>query len=281
MSPVKEPSFFNNPTNDDGFLMRERFGGPGSGRTPTRNFKFPRITNFEEYSELFDGVTNEKAIGEASVLYICVPGTAGRIKEYVPDAKIVALLRNPADRAYSAFLNAVRGGREPLNDFSQALEAERKRIRENWHYVFRYRDRGLYYEQIKSYYEVFGKERVGIWLYEELKEKPFSVMQDVYRFLGVDEAFVPDTSSKHNPASVPRNEAVRVMIRFMHTRLRFIRRMVPPTSQVRKVVRNRILSDKSPEMAPEVRRRLLEDCSEDILKLQELTGQDFVSAWLR
>ena len=74
-----------------------------------------------EYRALFEGARGEKAVGEASPLYIYAPGTAERIKRYVPEAKIVALLRNPVDRAYSAFLYAVRIGVEPLTDFSWVL----------------------------------------------------------------------------------------------------------------------------------------------------------------
>jgi hypothetical protein len=100
-------------------------------------------------------------VGEATPLYIYAPGTAERIKHHVPEARIVAILRNPADRAYSAFLYALRLGIEPLTDFRRALQEEERRIRQNWHYVYRYRDRGLYYRQIKEYYEVFGSEKVG------------------------------------------------------------------------------------------------------------------------
>ena len=273
MSPVKEPFFFNHEIDPNGKVLKERFGGPGRPRKP-------RFANLDEYRALFEGVRDEKAIGEASVLYICVPGTAERIKRYAPEAKAIAILRNPADRAYSAFLYNIRIGAEPVNDFGRALREEEDRIRHNWAYVFRYRSRGLYYAQLKRYYEVFGSERVGTWLYEDLKDDPVGVSQSVFRFLGVDDAFVPDTSSRYNPASVPKGELARIIIRFMNATLPVVRKILPSARKVRPLISGRILTDESPPIDPEIRRELIEGYREDILKLQELIGRD-LSAWLR
>ena len=140
-------------------------------------------------------------------------GLAERIERYVPGAKSIALLRNPADRAYSAFLYALRMGVEPLTDFAQALREEPFRMRNRWHYVFHYRSRGLYYQQLKRYYEVFGRERLGVWLYEDMREDPAGVAQSVFRFLEVDDTFAPDTSSKYNPAGVPASGSARAAMR--------------------------------------------------------------------
>lgn len=272
MSPKKEPFFFNHEIDAKGQVVREAFGGPGPPHV--------KFANIGEYCALFRGVSGEKAIGEASVLYIYAPGTAERIKRYVPEAKVIALLRNPADRAYSAFLHAVRIGREPLTDFAQALREEEDRIRDNWHYVFHYRTRGLYHAQIERYYEVFGTEKVGVWLYEDLTNDPVGVVQSAFRFLGVDYAFTPDVSTKHNPARVPKSQAARSMIRFMNTTLPFVGKVFPPVSEkARQLVTSLTLIEAAP-MDPETRRGLIEGYREDVLKLQELIGRD-LSVWLR
>jgi hypothetical protein len=282
MSPVKEPFFFNHEISPNGEVLKERFGGPD--RSPNA-----KCANLEEYRTLFEGVGEEEAIGEASVLYIYAPGTAERIERHVPGARAIALLRDPTDRAYSAFKYALRIGVEPLTDFAQALREEENRIRDNWHYALHYRRRGLYHEQLKRYYEVFGRERMGVWLYDELKEDPVSVAQSVFGFLGVEDSFVPDTSSKHNPASVPKNEAARLAIRFMNATFPAVRKIVPSAPVVRKIVpsaykvrqlaNRRILTEESPPLDPEVRAELVEGYRQDILRLEELIGRD-LSAWL-
>jgi hypothetical protein len=272
MSPVKEPFFFSSKIDPNGRVVKERFGGPVRVRKP-------RFANLDEYRKLFEGVEGEKAIGEASPLYHYAPGTAERIKRFVPDAKVIALLRNPADRAYSAFLYALRIGTEPLSDFGRALREEGDRIRDHWHYSFHYRNRGNYYAQLKSYYEVFGRERVGVWLYEDLKDGPGDVVRSVFRFLEVDDAFVPDTYSKHNPALVPKGETGRVAIRVMNATLPVAGKVVPSAHKVRRLVDRWVLTDELPPIDPEIRRYLLEDHRENILKLQHLIGRD-LSAWL-
>jgi len=269
MCPIKEPAVFNNEITSDGKVVQRRIGGPNR----------PNFATIGEYRALYGGAKGEKAIGEASTAYLYAPGTSERIKRYVPEARTIALLRNPADRAYSAFLNAVRGGREPVNNFAQVLREEEDRIRDNWSHVLRYRDSGLYYERLKRYYEMFGRERVGVWLYEDLRDDAASVARSVFRFLEVDDAFVPDTSSKYNLAAAPKNEAIRVMIRAMHTKLPVVRKILPPESRARQAVLKRILTE-PPRIDPETRKGLIKWYREDILKLQELIGRD-LSGWLQ
>ena len=281
MSPAKEPFFFDHEIDPAGRLVRQKFGRRSLARKP-------RFANIEEYQALFDGVRDEKAVGEASPLYIYAPGTARRIERYVPQAKIVAILRNPADRAYSAFLYALRMGVEPLTDFRRVLQEEEQRIRDNWHFVYRYRDRGFYYGQIKSFYEVFGPEKVGVWLYEDLKENPHKVASGVFRFLGVDDSFVPDTSTKHNVARVPKNAVSRAAIKFMNGTFPMVKKIVPSSSvrikdqwdfKVRQLVNSRLLSEEPAPLDLALRTSLIEDYREDIRRLQGLIGQD-LSPWL-
>ena len=277
MSPITEPFFFDHELDSKGEVVRREFRGH---RQP------PRFTNIEEYSTLFEGARGEKAIGEATPLYIYAPGTAERIESYVPGAKSIALLRNPADRAYSAFLYAVRMGVEPRKRFAQALREEPLRMRSGWHYVFHYRSRGLYYQQLKRYYEVLGRERLGVWLYEDMREDPASVAQSVFRFLEVDDTFTPDTSSRYNPAGVPASRSARAAIRATNRAVWVLRKVLPPTSRIlplafkmRRVVQSRVLTE-PPPIDPELREELVEGYKEDILRLQELIGRD-LSMWLR
>ncbi|TCJ15465.1 sulfotransferase [Rubrobacter taiwanensis] len=278
MSPVKEPGFFNYEITPGGEVIPGEFGDPHHRRAP-------RFSNLDEYRALFRGATGEAAIGEASPLYIYVPGTARRIKRYVPEAKIVALLRNPADRAYSAFLNAVRYGGEPLTDFARALREEEERIRNDWHYVFHYRSRGFYHAQLERYYELFGRERVGVWLYEELRSDPVGVTRSVLRFLGVGDSFVPDTSLKHNPSALPGGRvsraAIRAMDRMASTFLENFTansRVYPLASRMRQRIQSRLLA-RPPRLDPAIRSELLEGYREEILRLQNLIGRD-LSVWL-
>jgi hypothetical protein len=278
MSPIKEPCFFNHRIDACGKVLAEKFGNPGQ--------RTSRFSGIEDYRALFRGAREETvAVGEASPPYLYVPGTSERINRYAPEARVIAILRDPVDRAYSAFLHAVRIGKEPLTDFAHALLQEDERVRENWHYTFHYRSRGFYYEQLRRYHGVFGREKVGVWLYEDLRKDPVGTAQSIFGFLGVEDAFVPDTSAKHNVSGVPRSRGARATIKtmdaiasgFMKT-FTTESRIYPLLSKMRNRIQGRIVA-KPPTLDPKIRTELIEAYREDVLKLQELIGRD-LSAWM-
>jgi hypothetical protein len=264
MSPVKEPHFFEG--------MQSEYRRPGRRKSS--------VSDLRDYQALFAGVSGEKAVGEASASYLYSPKAPVLIRRSVPDARIITVLRDPAERAYSNFLHVVQVGREPLADFAAALQAEERRMRDNWGPLWYYEHKGFYYAQVKRYLETFGRDRVGIWLFEDLRDRPTEMMREIFRFLDVDESFVPQVSIEHNPSGLPRNEGVKALynrVRALSARNpALIGRFLPAGLRTR--VRNRIFV-KPPPFPPEVRRRLSRSYREDILKLQELIGRD-LSPWL-
>ncbi len=267
MSPVKEPKFF-------AFEEAE----PGSSRGKRNRVKTSQlITDIEEYRVLFAGVSDEKAIGEASPQYLYVPGAAGRIRRYLPEARLLAVLRNPVDRAYSHYLHLVREGFERLS-FSEGLKEEEKRIRENWPMMWHYKNRGFYHAQLVRYYDLFGPEQIRVWLYEDLKEDPLGMMQGMFRYLGVNDAFVPETL-RHNVSGTPKSRALQTFIQKPNPLKSVVKPLVPEgmRRRIRINLQNRNLA--KPPMSEGVREELTEAYREDILKLQDLIGRD-LSSWL-
>ena len=155
------------------------------------------VVDLEEYRHLFQGVSNEVAIGEASTLYLSFPKAAERIQYHIPDVKLIAILRYPADRAYSAFMHALRDNYESITDFSSALAAEEERIKLNWVLLWRYQDQGFYYRQLKRYFGLFDSHQIKVYLYEDLVNNRSCLIRDVFDFIGVDQDFIPDTSAKY------------------------------------------------------------------------------------
>jgi Sulfotransferase family len=261
MSSRKEPHFFEG--------MHSEFRRPGRRSVP--------VKDLAEYQALFAGASDESAIGEASASYLFSPRAPGLIKSSVPDAKIIAILRNPADRAYSNFLYCVQVGREPLGSFVEGLQAEEARTRDKWGPLWYYKQKGFYYAQVKRYFDTFGRDQVGIWLYEDLRNDTFGILGEVFRFLGIDEYFVPDASSEYNPSGIPRVGRLYAGVRMLTARNpALVERVIP--ARLRGYVKRRIFA-KPPPFPPEVRRQLTDSYREDILRLQELIGRD-LSAWL-
>ena len=269
MSPHKEPRFFA--------LEGESidFQGPGD---KTR-FRF--VTDMDSYRTLFDGVSDEIAIGEASPWYLYVPQAGERIKHHLPDVKLIAILREPVARAYSNFIHALREGLEPLKDFTRAMEAEAERINNNWSYRWHYKQKGFYYGQIKHYLNLFEQEQLKIYLYEDFISDPASLLEDIFRFLEVDDTFVPDLSRKHNVSGIPRNVFLdRFLIR--DTRPKRVLNRLIPSKRLRQPLKNKLMKlnlRPKPPLEPEAKERFKQEYREDILKLQELIQRD-LSKWL-
>ena len=123
MSSVKEPNFFA----FEGQQVDYR--GP-AGQPASINLY--SVTDWDDYQRLFADAGAAVALGEASTLYMAVPGTAERIRQRIPDVRIIAILRDPVDRAFSSYLHCRRTGREPYAEFETALQHERERIADNW-----------------------------------------------------------------------------------------------------------------------------------------------------
>ncbi len=274
MSPVKEPKFFAL----EGKLPDYR--GPGDRWVMTQTSANRAVTDLGEYEALFDGARDEKAVGEASPAYLCNPAAPERIKRHVPEAKLIAILRDPAERAYSAYMHQVRDGRETL-PFAEALDAEEWRTRANWAPGWRYKAESFYMEGLSRYYELFGRESVRVYLYEDLSADPRGVMRDAYSFLGVDDTYEPDTARRHNPSGVPKSRLLVSVLKRPNPLKAAVRPFLPRKARARfaSAVRNRNLT-KAPPMEPEVRGRLVELYRDDVARVQDLIGRD-LSLWLR
>jgi hypothetical protein len=261
MSPVKEPNFFSSQEQENAA---------------------DAVTNIGTYQDLFRGGSGKKALGEASHSYLYEPRAAADIKRYVPEAKLIAILRNPIDRAYSHFLHMVRTGMEPLDDFAQALREEEVRIHKERTFQD-YIGRGLYYNQLKRYFGTFPQEQVRVYLYEDLSGAPISTVQDAFRFLKVDDSFVPDVSLRRNVSGQPKYKTLDGLLR-RQSRIKHAAKIYLPArmrwrlSKTFDDLKTRNLAE-PPPVQSKVRRHLIGVYREDILKVQELIHRD-LSGWL-
>ena len=268
MSPVKEPGFF------DFEGEKPNFCGPLD-----RNVYHHVTTTIEAYCDLFKGASNEIAIGEATTWYLYSQKAPERIRHYIPNAKLIAILRNPVDRAYSSFMHAIRDGREPLTDFAQALREEETRIERNWEYLWRYQDMGFYSVQLKRYYELFDRSKLKVYLYEDFKNNPSELLKGIFQFLGVDETFIPEVFTRLNISGNYKNKALDAFLRDKNPVKNFLKPLLP--GKFRKHIANYLRTHNfdKPKCTLTVQEQLIEVFREDILILQNLIQRD-LSRWL-
>lgn len=238
----------------------------------------------EYYQRCFEGATAmTRAIGEASVNYMIDPAVAARIQADLPKSshRFIAVLRNPIERAYSGYWNAVREGLvdEP---FPASLAHEEDRIsamksrNEKWWTVAQLRA-GLYGRNLHPFLEAFGRDRVLVFAYEDMRNID-RLLREIFRFLQVDENVTVDTSTRLNVASQPHWPRLyhALFSEGIHTPI--LKSIVPPS--MRRRVRTGMLMETSyPPMDDHTRRRLEAFYRDDILRLSDEIGRDF-SGWL-
>lgn len=268
MSPVKEPKFFTLASQE------LKFNGPGDERIIPET-----ISSEEAYLALFRDAGEAPVLGEASTLYLSSEGTAENIAKRVPQARLVAILRHPADRAYSAYMHLRRDGFETLESFQAALDAEPERIRQGYYYHWHLKSRGFYGRYLKTYYDRFPREQIKVFLYEDFKSSAQDLLTEIFHFLGVDDSFHPDVSAYHNQSGIPRNQAVQNFLTKPHPLKERLKRVIPERigHHLISSLQPRLVS--KPGLPPEIRSRLTEDFREDILLLQNLIERD-LSSWL-
>jgi hypothetical protein len=217
-------------------------------------------------------VDGAKAIGESSALYLCLPGTAERIAQAVPDARIIMLLREPAARAYSAYMNLVRDGRETLS-FEEGLSQEEARKQQGWEPMWWYKEVSLYASQVQRYLDVFGRKQVKVLLYEEFYAHPEQAAHEVFAFLGVRDDVLIDTSVRYNVAGVPKSRKLNRLLYnvFIDKATPFARHIKPGLAWK---VMGRFLLQPVPRMNPQTRAELRAFFADDVARLEDVLQQD-------
>lgn len=240
------------------------------------------VKDYKKYCELFINAEHGQLKGEMSTPYLFLHSkTIQNIRKYNSDPgdiKIIVVLRDPVERAYSQYLWRVRDGREDLT-FEDALENESRRRHENYSFDYYYADRGLYFEQVKDYFENF--KNVKIILYEDLKEQYENTLSDLCRFLGVESNFKFNSSKDINASYSPRYPG---LVRFLtsESRIKFSLMNKMPgdmLSRIKKVFRNINYSKEPEQINSETEKKLRSFFKTDVEKLQLLTGLD-LSSWL-
>ena len=240
------------------------------------------ITSMDEYKNLFDIKKNTKAIGEACNGYLYYyEKSISNIKHILLDPKIVVILRNPIDRAFSGYLHHMRDGFENFS-FEEALKLEQKREKDKWWWGYQYIKMGFYYKQVNAYIENFSQ--VKIYLYDDLKKDTLGLVKDMYEFLEVDSSFIPDVSIKYNVTGVPKNKFLHEFL----TKPNIFKSMIKPIVKVmlEKEKSVKLVEDlkaknlAKPGMKPETREYLKNIYCEDIIKFQDLINRD-LTHWLR
>jgi len=233
-----------------------------------------------KYLQLFKKVKNEKAIGEASTGYLIDPSSAKCIHDKIPDAKIIILLRDPVERAFSSYLTYATRTKKDLSSHEIFLETFGTTFGLKYD-KNPYLGRGLYSSQVKKYLKIFGEENVGIWFFEDIKKDATQVVKEVLKFLKID-SLPPDNVSKiYNPYWVFRGKIAESL--FSNTTIRKIVPIFLPTLTLRHLVFNKLfIKEVQKPKLPESERRKLENYYyDDVIALEKVLKKKIPWEWVK
>lgn len=167
---------------------------------------------FNYYCKKYFDNSNQKAIGEISTSYLYQPWVSERMYRHLPNIKLVCILRNPIERAYSNYWHTVKSGLESIS-FNEAVKNEKERIKttpESLKQIapYAYIDRGYYFKQINNYLNFFCKDQLLIILFKDFIEKSEESLKKIFKFIDVDETFIPKSLGKILNISTNNNEPI-------------------------------------------------------------------------
>jgi hypothetical protein len=283
MSAIKEPHFFAAEFREENFATEIRSLIAREARETRRFLSGPMrenrfggiVADWEDYVRLFANANQESALGEASVCYLWSPTAPERIANKFPEAKMVVMLRDPADRAFSQYLHGLGNGAIRWSFREHIQRNLRHRSGQlSIHYPFL--EFGLYSEQLSRYLKRFGRN-VWVGFHQDFQCRPLEVIRNICRFLGVDPAFSPGMACHHLEAQVPRTSAIGWLKR--SGTWQAAARITP--SRLRPLFRTALMrSPRSTRLDSEDRFYLRDFYREDIHKLASLLNRD-LDEWLR
>lgn len=269
MSATKEPSYFCTDLDS---------GSEIDGRIFTRDL--------DPYLSLFSGARDAQWAGESSPFYLYSTVAARGISEASPDARIIIMLRHPADMIHYLHARKYVVGSEDLARFEDALAAEverraGRRLPANaWNVkALQYRAVGRYSEQVERYLRTFTRDRIHVLIFEEFQRDPQAAYLDVLHFLGLEQGHLPPME-RVNPSLVVRSDRLHRLLLTPMLRKGF-RRVAPNALRitVRKLIDRVNARPGRSALDPELRARLHQEFTPDMERLGALLGRDLSAVW--
>lgn len=262
MPAVKEPSYFT-----------EGYG----------------LATLDEYLDLFDVARADQVVGESSGSYLSSEESPAWIRSALGAIKVIIILRNPARRAFSLYVWMAQEGYERAATFAEALALEEERKHDpsfrdhppQFFHDYMYLSSGFYYEQVKRFIDLFGRESVLVLLFEEFVRDPVAACRQVFGLIGVDDTFTP-TIERHNEGKLPRSIRAQYLLRNAYRLAPWLRpgRVRDAVCRAGISLNLRLGRAEKPTMSPQTYDDLMSRFAPDIDRLSQLIGRD-LSIWTK
>jgi hypothetical protein len=270
LSAVKEPKYFlcDGPP--------PQYCGPGDAHS-----RLEWVWRREDYERLFEGAPEGARCGESTAFYLEDFEAHQRIADAVPDARLIMVLRDPVDRAYSNWAHLWADGLEPERDFLTACDREAERRQAGWAPIWRYVETGRYGAQIRHLRTLFPDEQLHIIRYKYLVDEPRATLDAVCRFLGVEDGVIDEAPPRNVGGYVAPTLYNRVLQEAFRTGASIGSHFPPQIWRKASLPLQRLIQrspQHRPELAEDDRAALIDRFAEDIAVVEAETGWD-LSQW--
>lgn len=252
--------------------LKKNANGPGDSQVLSS-----LCANSNEYDKHYANAGVELAIGDISPSYLYY-GVQDRIQQKLGLVKIVAMLRNPVDKAYSQYMHLCRDQRETLS-FHEALLAEDSRREKGWSDIWRYAESSLYADRLEAYMRCFGRKNVYIIFFDEFVSDPQSVMASLFHFLGLNENVPINTRETYNRTGKARSIKLAKFLNQPSSFKSFVKRITPDPWRIALRLKMMDYNTGRKEKADDDSIQYLREYfSKDIAQLESLLGKSI--GWL-
>ena len=232
---------------------------------------------FSDYLEFFSHCPEAQIGADISPSYLFHHQSAALIAKSLADPRLVFVLRNPADKAFSQYVHLLSSGRESLS-FDQALQEEAQRKRSGYADIWLYRESGFYAESLREFLRVLGAERVRIYYFEEFVSDPNHVLADICSLCGVAADFPFTPVAEVNPTGTPRSRLISRLIA-PNALSSLLKRALP--SGLAQELKRRVKAANSagkPRLDEALQAELIAGYRSDIAEVERIVGRP--SGWL-
>ena len=259
MSTIKEPDYFSNEFIEEQSLY----------------YKKESVRSLKKYHSLYSDIKN-LVRGEASVSYLFYEKVPKKIFKYNSRSKIIIMLRNPLDRAYSHYLMDRRLGF--VSESFEKIVNQKSTHKNSALFYQQYIELGQYTHQIKNYFDVFSKKNILIIDYDDFIDKSSEVLNKVYEFLNVEKHSLLNSNKVYNKYTKPSNKFVEILYTFS-----FFRDLASSffSERIKAKIQALFFSEENkPTLDSEIQIYLKEYYKVELDKLSKLLNQNY-SKWIK
>lgn len=222
----QHPAIFLPEIKEPNFFAYEMYKDEDFEDQSTKEHYRSSVTSYSDYIKLFKNAEVNQIIGEISNIYLYSPHAIERIKYYLPEVKLIAILRQPAERLFSRYTHLLRVDKPPSKSFEDIFDED-----SIWWKRPDLIQEGFYGKHLAEYFNNFNPSQIKVFLFEDLRNNPDHLLKEMADFIGADDSFNFQTGTQFNKSGKVKNKWVNKLIGHESIIMSALKKVVPQIYQ--------------------------------------------------